>query len=100
MGKQEPTTAPELPVIPIKIVRKDNKIKFTVGKYSLELKELPDRSQAYNFIAVEQFLTQSAQLIYGDLVKKEQIKKDIRAAFEGGAEEQNDQEFVKTLLNS
>lgn len=93
-------TQPDLPQIPIKIIRKDQKIKFTVGKYSLELKELPDHSQTYDFVAVEQFLTQSAQLIYSDLVKKEQIKKDLRSAFLDTAEEQTDQEFVKGLLNN
>ena len=93
-----PDVQPELPEIAIKIIRKDNKIKFTVDKYSLELKELPNRSQAYDFLAVEQFLTQTAQLIYSKIVQKEQIKKDIRQAFTETAEEANDQAIVKTLL--
>jgi len=89
---------PEIPKIPLKVIRVDDKIKFEVGKYSLTVKPIKDTSQTYDFVIVEQFITNTAQLLYSEIIKKEQIKKDIHAAFTGGAEEQNEQDMISKLL--
>ena len=73
----------EIPNIPIKITREGERVKFVIGKYQLKLKELPgDKSQTYDFVTLEQFITNSAKLIYQDIIQVEQIKKDLKSADE------------------
>lgn len=87
-----------LPQIGIKITREDDWIKIKVGKYQLKLKQLDQKSQTYDFIALEQFITKTAQLLYSDIVKKEQEKKMIRDAFLGAKEDTQEQKLVEGLL--
>lgn len=92
----------DLPKVPVKITRKDDKIKIHVnGKYTLALNPLDNYSQTYDFIALELFITNTAKLIYGDIVKNEQIKKDIRSAFLGDSRPKSIREkMVKTEQES
>ena len=94
----ETTKEPEIPKIALKVIRVDDKIKLEVGKYSLTVKPMADTKQSYDFVLIEQFITNTAQLLYAEIIKKEQIKKDIHAAFTGGAEEQNEHDMISKLL--
>jgi hypothetical protein len=89
---------PDIPRIAMKIVRKDDKVKVTIGKYSITMNPLPDTSQSYDFVTFEQFITNTAQLLYSEIVKKEQAKENIRQALLGGAEEAGEQEMISKLL--
>lgn len=90
----------ELPKIGAKITREDSWIKIKIGKYQLKLKELDERSQTYDFLALEQFITKTAQLLYSDIVKKEQAKKQVRDAFLGAKEENEEKKLIEGLLEN
>lgn len=73
----------EIPNIPIKITREGDKVKFVVGKYQLKLNQLPnEKSQSYDFVTLEQFITNSAQLIYQDIIEADRVLKDLKSADE------------------
>lgn len=75
-----------LPKISMRIVRNGGKVKLTVGKYSLELKEIPNRAQTYDFLIIEQFVTNVAQLMYQDIIKKDQATEAFLKAMSKNAE--------------
>lgn len=89
----------EIPRIDIKITRAGNKLKFKVGDYQLVLNELEEgKSQCYDFLTLEQFITNTARLLYQDIVDKERIKENIRKSFLEGGEEASEAKFVEGLL--
>ena len=89
---------PEIPRIPLKITRRGDQIKLSVKQYSIILKALPDTAQSYDFVTVEQFITNTAQLLYQDIINREKSKEEVRKAFLGASEEQGEQELIKRLL--
>jgi hypothetical protein len=91
---------PEIPQIPIKITRKDNKLKLVVDKYTLELKELEGYSQQYDFVLLEQFLTKTAQIMYTKIVQAQKQKEEFRKAFLEADEFEQDKKIVGELLKN
>ena len=73
---------PDFPKLDIKITREGDKLKFAIGKYELRLITLDNgKNQTYDFISLEQFITRVAQIKYNEIVKNEQVKKDLLVAF-------------------
>lgn len=70
------TSRPELD---IKIIREGNSIKLSMGKYELKLLPTKEDSQHYDFVALESFITVLAKFEYGKIVKREQIKEDLKS---------------------
>lgn len=68
---------PEIPRLPVKIIRQDDKIVITIQNYSIKLLPLPGETQKYDFITLEQFITNTAKIVYGKIVEREQLKKDL-----------------------
>lgn len=87
-----------VPRIDVKITREDDKIKIKVGKFELKLLPVEDKSQTYDFLALEQFITRTAKLLYLDIVKKDQQKNEIRKAFTETADQAQEAKLVEGLI--
>ena len=70
----------DIPNIPIKIRREGDWLKIKVGKYQLKAKDIGN--QEYDFVTIEQFITNSARLLYQNIVDLEQVRKDLASADE------------------
>lgn len=95
-------TMPEpfsLPLIPVKITRKGDRVKIVAGGNTLELVCVPGRSQTYSFVELEQFITKSATKLYKELIRREQVKEEVRKAFTETTQQVNDETIVQALLN-
>jgi hypothetical protein len=68
----------DIPQIPIRIRKEGEWLKLKIGRYQLKVKD--QGNQEYDFVTVEQFITNSAKLIYQNIVQLEQVKKDLKAA--------------------
>jgi uncharacterized iron-regulated protein len=97
MANKTKDIQPDIPKIDIKITREDNKLKFAIGKYELKLIELDNgKSQNYDFLALEQFITHVAQLLYTEIIQNEQVKKDLASARKWD-KAQKKKEFAKVV---
>lgn len=88
---------PDIPRVAVKIIRKDDKIKLTVGKYSIEL--LPISNQAYDLVALEQFITKVASIKYREIIEREKIKNQVRQAFIKSSEDIGHDQIVDKLMD-
>lgn len=62
----------------IKIVRRGEKMKFTIGKYSLEVKEMPGYSQSYPLILIEEFLSTCVTKLVKDELNRQNLLEAIK----------------------
>jgi len=72
-----------IPRVPVKITREGERLKIKIGRYQLRLKEIDGKSQTYDLVTLEQFITNSSKLVYENIIKNEQIKKDLMSLADG-----------------
>lgn len=89
---------PNIPRIPVKIIRKNGNIKITIRTHSIELKPLEGYEQSYDLVTLEQFITKRAMAEYSAIVSSEKRKKNIRKAFLEASEEDQDNKIVEQML--
>ena len=64
-----------IPRVEIKIRRMGEWMQFEIGNYKFKAKEIGNCT--YDLVSIEQFLTLAAKKAYENIVKNEQVKKDL-----------------------
>jgi hypothetical protein len=70
----------EVPRIGIRIRRMGDQIQFNIGGMQLKVKEMGNFE--YDLVTIEQFLTMASKKAYENLIRNEQIKKDLMSLAE------------------
>lgn len=70
-----------IPRVEIKIRRMGEWMQFEIGNMRLKAKEIGNCT--YDLVTIEQFLTKAASQAYENIIKREQIIKDLKS-LEGG----------------
>jgi hypothetical protein len=72
-----------LPNLTIKIVRSGESLKLKAGKYTLELKEVPNKSQTYPLLLLDTFITQVTTLLLKEQVDRQTTLQELRESIIG-----------------
>ena len=67
----------KLPNINIHIVRRGDMLKFKAGKYTLELKEIPNKSQTYPLLLLDKFLSEVTTLLLKDAIERQKTIEEL-----------------------
>lgn len=67
-----------LPNIPIKIIRKGERIQLKCGDYQLELKELYEDSQTYSLLLLDKFVTEVTTIMLQKEIEKQDKRRSVK----------------------
>lgn len=84
----KPTIDPDkadmvLPNITVKITRAGHFLKFKAGKYTLELVEVPGKSQTYPLLLLDKYITQVTTNLLQEQVTRQNNIEELRQNIKG-----------------